>query len=214
MWCGRNVSPRGHLAITFDRYNLTRICGSVRALRHAGGVTRLVTRFTVWRAFLACGLSVALVDLVSKEMAASLLGGRELPIFGRAVRLAVVLNDQSAFSVPLGPYTWHINTALTLLALGLSAALCQALARIDVWAPIVLGLIAGAAAGNLLSLLFSPGGVIDFVAVSRGDGRELVFNMADVAAVLGLLLIMRTGARVVQAIRAGSPDDRGVILRR
>jgi lipoprotein signal peptidase len=162
-------------------------------------------------AFAACALAVATVDIVSKRLAAAFLVERELPILGHAVRLAVVLNDQSAFGVSLGPYTWHINCALTLIALALSMALCQALSRIDVWAPIVLGLIAGAATGNLLSLLFSPRGVIDFVAVSRGDGRELVFNLADVAAVLGLLLIVRTGLRVVHAIRAG---DSGVILRR
>jgi lipoprotein signal peptidase len=170
-----------------------------------------VLRIPTWRAFAACAISVAAVDALSKRLATAFLAERDIPVFGHAVRLAVVLNDQSAFSIPLGPYTWHINTALTVLALGLSVALCQALARIDVWAPIVLGLIAGAAAGNLLSLLFSPHGVIDFVAVNRGDGQELVFNVADVAAVLGLLLIMRTGVRVVQAIRAG---DSGVILRR
>jgi lipoprotein signal peptidase len=161
--------------------------------------------------FAVCALAVAMVDLTSKRLAAAFLAERDLPVIGHVVRLAVVLNDQSAFGVSLGPYTWHINTALTLVALGLSIALCQALTRIDVWAPIVLGLIAGAATGNLLSLVFSPHGVIDFVAVSRGDGQELVFNLADVAAVLGLLLIVRTGARVVRAIRAG---DSGIILRR
>jgi lipoprotein signal peptidase len=161
--------------------------------------------------FAACGLAVATVDLVSKHLATSFLVARDIPVWGHIVRLAVVLNDQSAFGVSLGAYTWHINFALTLIALALSVALCQALTRIDLWAPIVLGLIAGAAVGNLLSLLFSPHGVVDFVAVSRGDGRELVFNLADVAAVLGLLLILRTGARVIRAIRTG---DSGVILRR
>jgi lipoprotein signal peptidase len=161
--------------------------------------------------FAACALAVATVDLVSKRLAVAFLAERDVPVMGNVIRLAVVLNDQSAFGIALGPYTWHINFALTLIALVLTVVLCQALSRIDVWAPIVLGLIAGAAAGNLLSLLLSPRGVIDFVAVSRGDGRELVFNLADVAAVLGLLLIVRTGVRVVHAIRAG---DSGVILRR
>jgi lipoprotein signal peptidase len=195
------------IAIAFGGYNLTGSRVAVRAVLER----RPVTRTTIWRLFAACGLSVAAVDILSKRLAAWLLAGRDVPLIGHAVRLAVVLNDQSAFSIPLGPYTWHINTALTLLALGLTVALCEALARIDVWAPIVLGLIAGAAAGNLLSLLFEPGGVIDFVAIDRGGGRELVFNLADVAAVLGLLLIIRTGVRVVQAIRAGEPH---IILRR
>lgn len=164
----------------------------------------LITKASIPSAsFAACALAVAAIDVGSKAMATSFLGQRDIPVFGEVVRLAVVLNDQSAFGVSLGPYTWHINFALTALALALSAALCPALTRIDVWAPIMLGLIAGAAAGNLFSMLFSPHGVVDFVAVSRGDGRELVFNLADVAAALGVLLIVRTGARVVGAIRKG-----------
>ena len=169
----------------------TRTAADVPSVRHSAAV------------FAGCALAVATADWASKALATSLLGQREIPVFGEVVRLALVLNDQSAFGVSLGPYTWHINIALTALALALSAILCPALTRIDVWAPIMLGLIAGAAAGNLVSMLSSPHGVVDFVAVSRGDGRELVFNLADVAAVLGLILIVRTGTRVIGAIRRG-----------
>jgi len=151
--------------------------------------------------FAACALAVAAVDLASKELATTMLATRDVPLLGQFVHLAVVLNTQSAFGVSLGAYTWHINIALTVIALILSSALCQVLVRIDVWAPIMLGLIAGAATGNLFSLVFSPSGVVDFVAVNRGDGRELVFNLADVAALVGLVLVVRTGVRIVRAIR-------------
>jgi lipoprotein signal peptidase len=158
-------------------------------------------------AFLACALGVATADLITKHLAATLLGDRVLPIpvLGDSIRLAVVLNDQSAFGVSLGPYTWHLNLAFTFLAIVLSVGLCRALSALDGWAPIVLGLIAGAATGNLVSLVFSRGGVIDFVAVRSRAGNELVFNLADVAAMLGLILILRSAWTVTRAIAARTP---------
>jgi lipoprotein signal peptidase len=153
--------------------------------------------------FVLCAVAVAAADLVSKRLAGTLLGSRgEMPLrlFGGGVRLAVVLNNQSAFGVSLGRYTWHINFALTVLALVLAAALCRALAVLDAWAPVMLGLIAGAATGNLVSLVSSPRGVLDFIAVDQGGGRELVFNLADVAAILGVLLLIRTAWTVGREI--------------
>jgi lipoprotein signal peptidase len=150
-----------------------------------------------------CATAVAVADLATKQIAAAVLGAHgaiPIPLFGHAVRLAMVLNDQSAFGVSLGAYTWHINLLLTFLALVLSVALCRALAVLDVWAPIMLGLIAGAATGNLVSLIASPHGVLDFIAVRSGGGGELVFNVADIAAVLGVLLIFRTVWTVGRAI--------------
>ncbi len=127
-----------------------------------------------------------------------------LPALGRGVRLAVVLNNQSAFGVSLGRYTWHINLALTLVALVLTIMLCRALATLDSWSPVMLGLIAGAATGNLASLLTSPRGVLDFIAVTTGS-HELVFNLADVAACCGLLLLLRTAWTVVREISINGP---------
>jgi len=154
-------------------------------------------------AFAICATTVAVVDLVSKQIASSRLGPHgtlRLPMFGDSVRLAIVLNDQSAFGVSLGRYTWHINLVLTLLALILTVMLCRALAALDTWSPVILGLIAGAATGNLASLITSPHGVPDFIAVSTGEAHELVFNMADVAAVLGLILLARTAFTVAREI--------------
>jgi len=149
---------------------------------------------------------VAVLDLTSKQLAATLLGPDgtlPLPILRNSVRLAVVLNDQSAFGVSLGTYTWHINLVLTIVALVLAAVLCPALAALDAWAPVMLGLIAGAATGNLVGLIFSPRGVLDFIAVRSGQGHEVVFNLADVAAVVGVLLVVRTVWALGRALRQG-----------
>jgi lipoprotein signal peptidase len=143
-----------------------------------------------------------MADLGSKQIAFAALAahGAPVPLVGHTLRLAAVLNDQSAFGVSLGPYTWEINVVLTFLGLVLSVVLCPALAVIDCWAPIMLGLIAGAATGNVVSLFASPGGVPDFIAVNTGHGHELVFNLADVAAIAGVVLLARTAALVTRAV--------------
>ena len=79
----------------------------------------------------------------------------------------------------------------------------------DGGAPYALALIGGAALGSLLSLLASPAGVIDFVAIDYG-GRELVLNLADVAAYLGLAFLARTAWAVLRALRAERSMQREV----
>jgi lipoprotein signal peptidase len=158
--------------------------------------------------FAICATTVAVADLATKQIAAARLGlhgTMRLPAFGGAIRLAVVLNNQSAFGVSLGRYTWHINLALTLLALGLTVILCRTLTALDSWAPVMLGLIAGAATGNLASLITSPRGVLDFIAVTTGPAHELVFNLADVAACCGLVLLVRTAWAVAREISINGP---------
>ena len=151
----------------------------------------------------ATATAVAIVDLATKQIAGSVLGMWDdipLPLL-HAIRLKFILNDQSAFGVSLGPYTWHINLVLTTVALLLCLSLCRALAAIDRWAPVMLGLITGAATGNLVSLIASPEGVPDFIAVRSVSGHELVFNLADLAAVIGIALLIRTTWAVGHALR-------------
>lgn len=172
------------------------------------GTAPLSHRVSPMAVFAICATTVAVVDLATKQIAVARLGlhgTMRVPAFGGAVRLAVVLNNQSAFGISLGRYTWHINLVLTLVALGLTIVLCRALAALDSWAPVMLGLIAGAATGNLASLITSPRGVLDFIAVTTGPAHELVFNLADVAACCGLVLLVRTAWTVVREISVNGP---------
>ena len=163
------------------------------------------------RTFLLCAALVVIADLTTKALASRYLdGAKEIGLVAGTMRLVLAHNDQSALGISIGPYTWQINCALTLVALILAGVLCRPLAVIDRWSPVMLGLIAGAAAGNLYSLITSPRGVVDFVAWSPGNGREIVFNFADVAAVLGLALTVRAALTVTRVIIA----ERRVMLRR
>ena len=150
---------------------------------------------------------VAAGDWLTKAVAARFVGNEAL-IFSDRLRFAVVHNDGTAFGLSAGAYTWHLNLALTLAAILLMIPVARDLARIDEAAPRALGLIVGGAMGNLASLVFSPPGVVDFISVSVGAHSELVLNVADLAAYLGLAMMVRTGFLIAAELRRTSRQGR------
>ena len=160
-------------------------------------------------AFGGVALLVALGDTLTKQIAMTLLpaGGTTLGVLPDRFRLLPVLNDQAAFGIGLGTYTWEINVLVTLATVVLIMCVCRDLAAVDPWAPRILGLIAGAALGNLISLTISPAGVPDFMAVDIGGGREIVMNFADIAAYLGLALMAKLAWSLVRAMREAKRWD-------
>jgi lipoprotein signal peptidase len=165
--------------------------------------------------FASTGLLVAAADLGSKHLAESLLTRRAVPYvrLGDLMRLIVVHNDGLAFGFSLGSYTWTLSVAVSVAAIALIVAVCGELAAIDKAAPRALGFIGGAALGNLASLVFSPAGVVDFLAIGQTGGRELVLNMADVAAYVGLVMIARTAWLAVRALRTEQQPRRATTHR-
>jgi lipoprotein signal peptidase len=145
---------------------------------------------------------VAMGDLMTKQVALLWVGTLE-PSVSSAIRFGVVHNDKGAFGLSIGDYTFEVSLALTLAALVLIVPVARDLAKIDDRAPAALGLVAGGAIGNLVSLLLSPTGVVDFIALQRADGAGIVLNVADVAAYAGVAMLMRTTAMVIAAIRRG-----------
>ena len=145
-------------------------------------------------------LLVAAGDWLTKAVAARMVGAEPL-VFSERFRFAVVHNDAAAFGLSVGAYTWPLNLALTLAAIVLMIPVARDLARIDEAAPRALGLIVGGAVGNFASLLLSPRGVVDFISIGVGAHSELVLNVADVAAYVGLAMMLRTGFLLVAQIR-------------
>jgi signal peptidase II len=163
----------------------------------------VVTKDRHLQTLVLVALVVLLCDLATKELALFFLsdGAVRLPLLPRSIRFVLVANSGAAGGVWLGEYTRAINIGLTTLAIALATPVCRALAQIHRHAPMSLGLIVGAAMGNLLSLLIAPA-VIDFIAIDRGHGRELVFNVADMAALFGLLLMAPITIAIVRQLRA------------
>lgn len=87
--------------------------------------------------------------------------------------------------------------ASLLLALGYIASVH----RLDLMPLIGLSLLAGGGVGNLIDRIFNNGAVTDFVRLGFGSLRTGVFNLADVAILAGVLMLLlwsageRRGAR-------------------
>lgn len=141
---------------------------------------------------------VAAVDLLTKQIASVALGDDSVLLAG-PLSLVLTHNRGSAFGVSLGAYTWQLNAVATFTALALSFVAVRALTAVDRRAPLALGLIAGAAIGNLTSLLLPPAGVADFLALDVG-ASQLVLNLADIAAYTGLALSVRSVVLLGKAI--------------
>ena len=154
---------------------------------------------------------VAVGDWLTKAVAARMVGAEPV-VLNDGLRFAVVHNAGTAFGLSAGTYTWQLNLALTLAAILLMVPVARDLARIDDAAPRALGLIVGGAVGNLASLLISPPGVVDFISVSMGAHSELVLNVADLAAYIGLAMLPRTGFLIVAEMRRSARPSRSTLV--
>jgi lipoprotein signal peptidase len=155
----------------------------------------------------AVAAGVVAIDLVTKLAAVALLDGRDVPLAG-GTWLTTYYNDTFARGLALGPLTTPATLALALLVLALVWRVCAPLARHDAMAPVALGLLAGATVGNAADFLRTGVGAVDFLAVPTAEGA-IVFNLADVAAYLGVALLVRTAivltGAAVAARRAPAP---------
>src|SRR5688572_26567329 len=150
---------------------------------------------------------VASVDWLSKAAAARFVASEPL-VLGERLHFAALHNDGTAFGLSAGTYTWQLNLALTLAAILLIIPVARDLARIDAAAPSALGLITAGALGNLGSLALGPPGVVDFISIGFGPSVKLVVNFADIAAYIGLAMMLRTGFLIVAEMRRAARPRR------
>jgi signal peptidase II len=141
---------------------------------------------------LATSLVVVLLDQLSKSWAASALNDRDIDLIG-SLRLHLERNSGAAFSLNRGRG-------------GLVALLAIAVVVVIMWVgrsmrttpgTLALGLVLGGAIGNLIDRAFRDGSgflggaVVDFIDLQWWP----VFNVADVAIVLGGLLLVLASTR-------------------
>jgi len=136
-------------------------------------------------------LVVVAVDVITKAMAVSQLppNGDSVPVFGDAVRFALVYNPGAAFGLYLGSYSRWIFMALTIGALIILRRLyvqCQGDDRVRALA---IAMVASGAVGNLIDRLRTELGVVDFIDVGYGLYRWPTFNVADMAVSGGAFLL-------------------------
>ena len=159
------------------------------------------------RAYVTGAVAVAALDLLTKQLAFLLVGEKVIHLFG-ASSLMVVFNTGGAGGVSVGPYTWHFNVLVTMVAIALISSIAAALIRVDRKALAPLCLVGGGALGNLSSMLWGPPGVADFLAYRLPRGTSIVMNVADIALWSGALLLLPVVVTLVRAIRKGENTAR------
>ncbi len=133
------------------------------------------------RPLLAWGIAAALtlgLDQLTKAAALAALGeGHSLPVLGGLLHLTLTHNAGGAFGLlPLG---WLLVLVGVLCCLGLPLLLLR-WPGVTVGPALLLGLIWGGAAGNLLDRI-RTGAVLDFIDLRVWP----VFNIADIALTVG-----------------------------
>jgi lipoprotein signal peptidase len=151
----------------------------------------------------ATAAAVILVDGLSKALALHLLPELDAAPT-RFLQLGVLHNGDLAWGLSAGAGSAAVTAVATLIILGLSLAVCSALASHDPGAPGTLGFIVGAGVANATDAVTAPAGVIDWIAIGGTSG--IVMNLADVVLLAGVALCARTAYRLVVAMATRPPS--------
>ncbi|MEI7580645.1 MAG: signal peptidase II [bacterium] len=139
--------------------------------------------------FSATALAVFIGDRVTKMMASEYLSHVSTPVFP-GLKLTLMFNTGisfSLFSSPQGVIAWELTAVIAVVvALLIVAWRYYAVTRT---ADIAFGLIIGGAVGNFVDRV-CIGGVIDFIELYCGRWSWPTFNGADVAIVIGFILLV------------------------
>src|SRR5437867_1486018 len=143
--------------------------------------------------FLSFAVAVLTLDQATKALASSrLLLGQPVPIVGNLVRLTLVHNTGAAFG--LFPGSRFPFILISVLAISVVLYLFARDAYRTFVNRVLLGCILGGALGNLIDRV-RWGRVVDFIDVGFGTVRWPVFNVADSAVTLGVILLAWNLAR-------------------
>ena len=131
-------------------------------------------------------------DQTTKSLAREHLQSRPAITFlGDTLRLQYAENPGAFLSLGASlPHRWATAVFTVGAAVAILAALAYAVvaARLGVMELVALSLICGGGIGNLIDRILFDGNVTDFLNVGFGSIRSGIFNVADMALMLGLVL--------------------------
>ncbi|HEY6572723.1 MAG TPA: signal peptidase II [Candidatus Eisenbacteria bacterium] len=140
-----------------------------------------------WLLFALCAAVVVALDQLTKAAASSRLFLSEpVPVFGDFLRLTLVRNTGAAFGLFPGSRLPFIIVSTLAIAVVLYLYTREAYRGLP--QRILLGCILGGAIGNLVDRI-RLGWVVDFIDVGLGSARWPVFNVADSAVTVGVILL-------------------------
>lgn len=144
----------------------------------------LKRRMTIW----GISLFVFLFDQLTKQLIQKeMLLGESQRVLGELIRLTYIRNPNAVFGISLGK-GW-VFLIFSFLAIAAIIYFYLKLKRQTSFIFLVgLSLIFGGAIGNFCDRLFF-GEVVDFIDVGIGHHRWPIFNVADSAVTIGIILI-------------------------
>lgn len=162
-------------------------------------------------AFIAFPITVAcvlLADQLSKSLVVAFVSpGESVRLIPGVLSITHVRNTGAAFGIMSGSgmVLFWIAVAVVVLTI---FWFYRVRSEKNTWSFVALGLITGGALGNLVDRLFR-GRVVDFLDI----GWWPVFNVADIAIVTGVIILVITiflEFREQQAVETGEEPDREV----
>jgi signal peptidase II len=152
---------------------------------------RSIPRFIVVMLTLSCCVGC---DQVSKSAARSMLhSGVTESLFADSLRFQLTENPGSFLSLGAAlPEQLRFTLFTAAVAVILIGLVCAALfaRRLSTAGIVALALVAGGGISNLIDRLFYDGLVTDFLNVGIGSLRTGIFNIADMAILAGVLLLV------------------------
>jgi len=156
----------------------------------AAAMTRAV-RLALVAAVLLCSVGC---DQVAKTLArASLAASAPVSLLDDFVRFELAQNRGAFLSLGEGlPSAARYLLFVVLVggALALTLAFTLRLRAANPIQLVALSLLTGGGLGNLIDRLIHDGAVVDFVSIGVGALRTGIFNVADAAITLGVLLLL------------------------
>lgn len=148
-------------------------------------------RGTKARIFLPLFSAVLLSDCVSKRVAVDQLSPPYIPhdVFGDVVRFTLAYNVRAAMGLTAGSASrWILAGVAIAMLIGVVVWLLRT-KRDDPALFSGIALVAAGALGNLVDRLRWDRGVVDFIDLGVGDARFWIFNVADMAITLGVVVL-------------------------
>ncbi|RQX18001.1 signal peptidase II [Micromonospora ureilytica] len=159
----------------------------------------------MFRAVVLIAAVVLAADQLTKYWAESALsGGQTITILGDLLQLRLLYNPGAAFSIG-SAYTWIFAVFAAAAVVAVTVVAWRVTSR--AWA-VALGLVLGGAATHLLDRLFrepgfARGHVVDFIDYAG----FFVGNVADIALVVGVGIVMLLNVRGVPLRATAGPGE-------
>lgn len=136
-------------------------------------------------------LVVVTLDLATKWWVVNNMGYHEtISVIGDVVRLTYTHNPGAAFGINIGEHSRIFFLVLSIVALGVLAAIYRSTPATDRLRLVAVALVGSGAVGNIIDRLRYERGVVDFVDIGIGSHRWWVFNVADSAVTVGAILLL------------------------